>query len=113
MKAIQDELARSELTGQRVFESEIRRLHGVLILAKDGNLTAEAERELQLALEISRRQSAKSLELRAVMSLARLWMSQGKTSQARERLAEIYNWFTEGFDTADLVAARKLLDELR
>ena len=47
------------------------------------------------------------------MSLARLWMSQGKTSQARERLAEIYNWFTEGFDTADLVAARKLLDELR
>ncbi|MGH7965356.1 MAG: hypothetical protein ACRERD_26690 [Candidatus Binatia bacterium] len=74
---------------------------------------AEAEECFHKAIEISRRQGAKSLELRAVMSLARLWQSQGKRKEARERLAEIYNWFTEGFDTADLREAKALLEELK
>ena len=63
-------------------------------------------------MEIARRQSAKSLELRAVMSLARLWQQQGKKEEARRMLAEIYGWFTEGFDTTDLKEARALLKEL-
>ncbi len=62
-------------------------------------------------MEIARRQSAKSLELRAVMSLARLWQQQGKKEEARRMLAEIFGWFTEGFDTTDLKEARELLKE--
>lgn len=64
------------------------------------------------AIEIARRQQAKSLELRATMSLARLWQRQGKREDARQRLAEIYGWFTEGFDTKDLQEAKALLTEL-
>ena len=66
----------------------------------------------QEALKVARGQSAKSLELRAAMSLSRPWQRQGKTAEARQLLAEIYGWFTEGFDTADLKAAKVLLDEL-
>jgi len=113
LQNIQFELSEYELTGQRTFESEIRRLHGELILAKDRNATERAETEFQLAIDIARRQGAKSLELRAVMSLARLWMEQGNAERARARLADCYGWFTEGFDTADLVAARELLDALQ
>ncbi len=113
LQAVRDELARSKLTGQRVFESEVRRLHGELLLAKDGDTAEEAEKEIQQAIGIARQQSAKSLELRAVISLSRLWQRQGRTEQARAKLAEIYDWFSEGFETADLVAARKLLDELQ
>jgi predicted ATPase len=78
------------------------------------NLQAEAEAEACFlkAIEIARRQSAKSLELRAVMSLSRLWQQQGKKEEARQMLAEIYGWFTEGFDTVDLKEAKALLDEL-
>jgi predicted ATPase len=65
-----------------------------------------------MAIEIARRQQAKSLELRAVMSLSRLWQQQGKKEEAHERLSEIYGWFTEGFDTADLKDAKALLEEL-
>ena len=64
------------------------------------------------AVEIARKQQAKSLELRAVMSLGRLWQQQGKKEDARQMLAEIYNWFTEGFETKDLKEAKALLDEL-
>jgi predicted ATPase len=63
-------------------------------------------------MEIARRQQAKSLELRATMSLARLWQQQGKQHAARNMLSDIYNWFTEGFDTKDLQEAKALLDEL-
>jgi predicted ATPase len=63
-------------------------------------------------LDVARRQEARSLELRAAMSLARLWQQQGKRQAARDLLAPIYNWFTEGFDTADLQEAKALLDEL-
>jgi predicted ATPase len=76
----------------------------------------EAEKEAEAcflkAIEISRQQQAKSLELRATMSLARLWKTQGKQKEARKMLAEIYGWFTEGFDTKDLQEAKALLDEL-
>ena len=75
-------------------------------------LEAEAEECFWKAIEISRRQGAKSLELRAVMSLARLWKTQGKREEARKMLAEIYGWFTEGFDTVDLKEAKVLLEEL-
>jgi predicted ATPase len=75
-------------------------------------LEAEAEECFHKAIEIARRQGAKSLELRTVMSLARLWKSQGKREEARQMLAEIYSWFTEGFDTADLKEAKALLEEL-
>ena len=72
----------------------------------------EAEAYFQQAIEIARWQSAKSLELRAVMSLSRLWQQQGKRAEAHELLAEVYNWFTEGFDTVDLQEAKALLDQL-
>jgi predicted ATPase len=72
----------------------------------------EAETCFQQALTVARRQQAKSLELRAAMSLARLWQHQGKRAAAHELLAPVYGWFTEGFDTADLREARALLDEL-
>ena len=74
--------------------------------------TEEAEQCFHKAIAIARKQQAKSLELRATMSLARLWQSQGKTAEARQMLADIYGWFTEGFDTADLQAARTLLADL-
>jgi len=73
---------------------------------------AEAEACFHQAIEIARQQEAKLLELRAVMSLARLWQQQRKTKEARQRLAEIYNWFTEGFDTKDLQEAKAMLAEL-
>ena len=77
-----------------------------------GEAGAEAEACFQHALTVARRQQAKSLELRAAMSLARLWQQQGKHAEARALLAPIYGWFTEGFDTADLQEAKALLDEL-
>jgi predicted ATPase len=72
----------------------------------------EAETCFRQALDVARRQQAKSWELRAAMSLSRLWQHQGKRAEARELLEEIYGWFTEGFDTADLREAKALLDEL-
>ena len=74
---------------------------------------AEAETWLQRALDVARRQEAKSLELRAAMSLSRLWQQQGKRDAASQLLGEVYGWFTEGFDTTDLQEARILLEELR
>jgi len=77
-----------------------------------GTSPAEAEAWLQRALDVAHRQEAKSLELRAAMSLSRLWQQQGKQVEARQLLAPIYGWFTEGFDTADLQEAKALLNEL-
>ena len=84
----------------------------VAALAVCSTTTAEAETCFHQALDIARHQQAKSWELRAAMSLARLWQQQGKRAEARELLAPIYGWFTEGFDTADLQEARVLLEEL-
>jgi class 3 adenylate cyclase/predicted ATPase len=94
------------------WEAEVHRLRGVLLLRQPGTPQAEAEAWLQRALDVARRQEAKSLELRAAMSLARLWQQQGQRTAAYELLAPIYGWFTEGFDTADLQEARALLDAL-
>jgi class 3 adenylate cyclase/DNA-binding winged helix-turn-helix (wHTH) protein/predicted ATPase len=97
---------------ERYWEAEISRLQGVLLLCQTGTSQANAEACFQQALTVARRQQAKSLELRAAMSLARLWQHQSKRGEARELLAPIYGWFTEGFDTADLYEAKALLDEL-
>ncbi len=97
---------------ERYWEAEIHRLRGVLLLRQPGTPQAEAEAWLQRALDVARRQEAKSLELRAAMSLSRLWQQQGKQAEARALLAPIYGWFTEGFDTADLQEARALLEKL-
>jgi predicted ATPase len=97
---------------ERWWEAEIHRLRGVLLLRQTGTPQAEAETWLQRALDIARRQEAKSLELRAAMSLSRLWQQQGKQAEAQQLLAEVYGWFTEGFDTADLQDAKVLLAAL-
>jgi predicted ATPase len=93
----------------RYWEAEIARLRGVLLLRQPGTSQAEAETWLRRALDVARHQEAKSLELRAAMSLSRLWQQQGKQAEAQQLLAEVYGWFTEGFDTADLQDAKVLL----
>jgi class 3 adenylate cyclase/predicted ATPase len=97
---------------ERWWEAEICRLRGVLLLRQTRTPQAEAEACFQQALNVARRQEAKWLELRAAMSLSRLWQQQGKQAEARELLAPVYGWFTEGFDTADLQEAKALLDVL-
>ena len=97
---------------ERWWEAEISRLRGILLLQQPGTPQVEAETWLQRALDVARRQEAKSLELRAAMSLSRLWQQQGKRTEAHALLAPIYSWFTEGFDTADLQEAKALLQEL-
>jgi predicted ATPase len=100
--------------GERFCEAELYRLQGELLLAQEGTKQkrVEAETCFRQALDAARRQQAKLLELRAAMSLSRLWQQQDKRNEARELLAPIYGWFTEGFDTADLQEAQALLDEL-
>jgi predicted ATPase len=97
---------------ERWWEAEVYRLRGVLLLRQPGTPQAEAETWLQRALGVARHQEAKSLELRAAMSLSRLWQQQGKRQEAHDLLAEVYAWFTEGFDTADLQDAKALLEAL-
>src|SRR5262245_53466580 len=99
-------------TDERFYEAELSRLTGVWHLAHSPAAQAEAEAHMCHALEVARHQEAKSLELRAAVSLCRLWQQQGKRIEARELLAPLYGWFTEGFDTADLQEARALLEEL-
>jgi predicted ATPase len=99
-------------TDERFYEAEISRLTGVLHLAHSPAAQAEAEGHMRHALDVACRQQAKSLELRAATSLARLWQQQGKQAEAHALLAPIYGWFTEGFDTADLQEAKALLDIL-
>ena len=101
-----------ETTGERWYEAELHRLKGALLLQQSSDNQAEAESCFHHALAIAQNQQAKSLELRAATSLARLWQRQGKIQEARDLLAPIYNWFTEGFDTLDLKDAKALLDEL-
>jgi class 3 adenylate cyclase/predicted ATPase len=98
-------------TEERWYEPELHRLKGELLLQQNSDNQAEAENCFQQAISIAHSQQAKSLELRATTSLARLWQ-QGKRQEAYDLLAPIYGWFTEGFDTADLKEAKALLDEL-
>jgi predicted ATPase len=95
------------------WQAEVSRLRGVLLLQQPRTPQAEAETWLQRALDVARHQKAKSLELRAAMSLSRLWQSQGKHQDAYDLLAPVYEWFTEGFDTVNLIGAKQLLGELR
>jgi predicted ATPase len=137
LAALTEALAMVDKSGERHYEAELCRLYGELTLqqfkvqgakckvATPQPLTpntqhptpstqaeVEAEACFLKAIEVSRQQEAKLLELRATMSLARLWQQQRKKKEARQRLAEIYHWFTEGFDTKDLQAAKALLAEL-
>ena len=107
--------ALSHLQGEHRWEAELYRLQGELLLAQGDNRQREQEKAdacFQQALVTARRQGAKSLELRAAMSLARLWQQQGKCAEAHQVLAEVYGWFTEGFETVDLREANTLLGEL-
>jgi predicted ATPase len=114
LSAIDEVLAFVHTTGERFWEAEVYRLQGELLsLGKEEQERGKVEECCRQALEIARCQQAKSLELRAAMSLSRLWQQQGKRTEGRALLAPIYGWFTEGFDTADLQDARALLDALR
>jgi predicted ATPase len=117
LDVLAEALAHAEETGEGYYEAEIYRLQGELLLVQDNKAGAEArihlaERSFQHAIQVAHRQKARSWELRAVMSLARLWQRQGRQEEAREMLAEIYGWFLEGFDTADLREAKALLSDL-
>ena len=101
-----------ETTKERWFEAEVNRIAGEIALKSPKPDAAKAEAYFERALSVARQQQAKSWELRASMSLARLWRDQGKVQQARELLAPVYGWFTEGFDTRDLKEAKALLNEL-
>jgi class 3 adenylate cyclase/predicted ATPase len=117
LRAIAEALAMVEKNDERWNEAELYRIKGDLTLQSKvqsprSKVEEEAEECFYKAVEIAQRQQAKSLELRATMSLARLWQSHGKTAEAHQMLAEIYGWFTEGFDTKDLQEAQELLEEL-
>jgi len=128
LAALAEALTVVDKSGERFYEAELYRLKGELTLAQSRvqslassvqtpqsafpNPQSEAEACFLKAITIAQRQQAKSLELRAVMSLARLWQRQGKCDDARQMLAEVYNWFTEGFDTVDLKEAKVLQEEL-
>ena len=108
-----DELTTTmKMTNERYFQAEVHRLAGEIALKSPQSDTAKAQAYFELALGVARQQQAKSLELRAAMSLARLWRDQGKTVEARDLLAPVYGWFTEGFDTRDLKEAKALLAQL-
>lgn len=105
------ELKRVRDTGVRYYEAELHRIKGEVLLRRSASYQKEAETSFHTAIDLSRHQGAKSLELRAIMSLSELWQKQGKKAEARQMLQEIYGWFTEGFDTADLKATKELLKE--
>src|SRR5262249_45093204 len=112
LTALTEALTRVETTGERWYEPELHRLKGELLLQQNSDNQAEAERCFHYALDIARSQQAKSFELRTATHLAKLWQQQGKRQDAHDLLAPVYNWFTEGFDTAELRDAKALLDEL-
>jgi predicted ATPase len=109
---LDEALALTNDTGERRWEAELYRLKGEVLLVRTGEYHVEAETCFRQAVDVARRQQAKSAELRAAMSLCRLWQQQGKRDEARQLLVEIYAWFTEGFDTADLQEANALIEEL-
>jgi predicted ATPase len=101
-----------ETTNEKWCEAEVHRVAGEIALKSPSPDAAKAAAYFERAIAVARKQQAKSWELRAAMSLARLWRDQGKPQQARELLSPVYGWFTEGFDTLDLKEAKALLDEL-
>jgi predicted ATPase len=111
-RCIDEAMAAIETTNETWFEAEVHRVAGEIALKSPQPDTAKAEAYFERALAVARKQQAKSLELRAAMSIARLWRDQGKRNQAHDLLALVYGWFKEGFDTLDLKEAKTLLDEL-
>jgi predicted ATPase len=105
-------LTLADKTGERWHEPELHRFKGALLLQQSADNHAAAQTCFQQALDMARALQAKSLELRTATSLARLWQQQGMRNEAYQLLAEVYSWFTEGFDTADLQDAKGLLEEL-
>jgi predicted ATPase len=101
-----------ETSNEKWYEADIHRMAGEIAMKSPATDTVKAEAYFERALSVARQQQAKSWELRAAMSMARLWRDQGKREEARELLAPVYGWFTEGFDTLDLKEAKALLDEL-
>ena len=126
LEVLAEALAMVDATGERWWEAELYRLRGKLLFQEGrtpSQTTSQApaatapaapqpEACFQRALDIARQQQAKSLELRVALSLSRFWQQQGRQAEARELLAPIYGWFTEGFNTADLQEAKALLEEL-
>src|SRR5215467_4284166 len=111
-RCIEEATSSIETTNERWCEAEVSRIAGEIALKSPRTDGAKAEAYFERALAVARQQQAKSWELRATMSMARLWREQGKQEEARELLAPVYGWFTEGFDTLDLKQAKALLDEL-
>ena len=115
LRLVTEALERAQQSGERALEAELYRLQGELLVHAEGGVqqaAVTAEACFHQALAIACRQQAKALELRAAMSLARLWQQQGKRAEAYALLAPVYGWFTEGFDTADLQEARALWEAL-
>jgi class 3 adenylate cyclase/predicted ATPase len=112
LASVAEALALADETEQHCWQAELSRIKGDLLLAQSSSNQAEAERQYLRSLDIARGQQAKSWDLRAATSLARLWRDRGKPAEARELLEPVYDWFTEGFDTADLKNAKALLEEL-
>jgi predicted ATPase len=112
LRVLDEALTQVHQTEECYYEAEIHRLKGTLLLQLSSDNYAEAESCFHQAIAIAQNQQAKSFELRAATSLARLWQQQEKRQEAHDLLAPVYNWFTEGFDTADLKDAKALLDEL-
>jgi predicted ATPase len=109
-RCIREALTTVETTKERWFEAEVHRIASEIALKS--TQSNKAEKDFERALSVAHQQQAKSWELRAAMSLARLWRDQGKVQQARELLAPVYGWFTEGFDTRDMKDAKALLEQL-
>jgi predicted ATPase len=112
LAALTEALALVEKNGECYYEAELHRLRGKFFLTQGVPDALQAASCFHQALEVARNQHAKSLELRAATSLARLWQQQGKRQDAYNLLAPVYHWFTEGFDTADLQDAKALLDDV-
>jgi predicted ATPase len=112
LEALEAAVVHCECSGNPTWEPEVHRLMGDLLLRRNPSDPDRAEASYRRAIERARSQEARSWELRAATSLARLWRDQGKPAGARELLAPVYGWFTEGFDTFDLKEAKPLLDEL-
>ena len=111
-RCIDDAIETIERSKEKWGEAEVHRIAGEIALKSPEPDAAKAEAYFDRALAVARQQRAKSWELRAAMSMARLWRDQGKRNEARDLLAPVYGWFTEGFDTLDLKEAKALLDEL-
>jgi len=111
-RCIGEAMTAGDTTKEKWCEADIHRTAGEIALMSSESDAAKAEAHFERALAIAREQKAKCWELRAAMSMARLWRGQGKRRQARDLLGSVYSWFTEGFDTPDLKEAKALLDEL-